>query len=139
MKQITIVFAVRPLADAGEHPLYAYFHVNVSFLAKLRQLSGLLRQHDLTEVRVTSGPEYQDEELHRLDSHELVVARSLWWFRAASKSLDCDVETHPAMTVEQLHEHFHQAVDGEAVFLVPEQDLDEAREWFHEAFASFDT
>lgn len=139
MKQVTFVFSVRPLSDADEHPQYAYFQVTAGFLDQLQQMRSILQDHGLSEVRMESGPEYENEAEYRMDSHELVVTPSNCWFRAYSKHSDCDVETHAALTVDEFVQRYDEAENNSVVYVGNDFDRDEALDWYHEAFAEFDT
>jgi hypothetical protein len=139
MKQVTFVFTVNATSDsASEHPRYAYFQVTQGFIDRLDELCGVLKDYNLSEVREFSGPEYEDKDEHRLDSHELVVTPNFVWFRATVKDADCDVETI-AISPSTFDEQWEKSANNAVVFVGEDGDKEDAIEWFHEAFAELDT
>jgi hypothetical protein len=139
MKQVTFVFTVNAVGAEGlDHPRFAYFQVTQSFLDRLDEICGVLKDYNLSEAREYSGAEYENEDEFRLDSHELVVTPSNTWFRATIKHTDADVETR-GISPSQFDDAFEKSEDDAIVFFGDDCDKEEAVDWYREAFAELDT
>lgn len=139
MKQVTFVFTTRANQDFSDTPCFAYFKVTQSFIDWAKKLHSILIENSLTELRTASGPEYQNEDEYRLDSHELVITKDSIWFTCFSKHTDIEVETTRSPSVEKYQSLFDDAENDDVIYLGADGEEDAALEWYEEAFAAFDT
>jgi len=82
---------------SGGGPLYAKVLVGSHFKAQLLRLQGLCANNELTEVRISYapdmwGPEGVEDEM-RMESPELVVTKTDFWFTDRGRHSDGLVET----------------------------------------------
>lgn len=85
------------LGMGGGGPSYAKIVVGNNFPAQLLRLQGLCERNELSEVRISYapdmwGPEGVEEEL-RMESPELVVSKTSFWFTDRGRHSDGHVET----------------------------------------------
>lgn len=88
-------------AEFGEGPSFAKFTVTPSFIEQLQRLTMLCKEHQLSEVRVTGGPDLWggcDEDALRLQCQELVVSVGSFWFTDAPKHMDYDIQSRAQST-----------------------------------------
>jgi len=88
----------------GGGPSYAKVSVGSHFKAQLHRLQGLCVNNELTEVRISYapdmwGPEGVEEEM-RMESPELVVTKTDFWFVDRGRHSDGHVETRTQNTKE---------------------------------------
>lgn len=91
----------------GGGPSYAKLAVSSHFRSQLRRLQDLCAKNALNEVRISYapdmwGPEGAEEEM-RLESPELVVTKTDFWFTDRGRHSDGLVETR-AVSMKELFE-----------------------------------
>jgi hypothetical protein len=78
-------------------PRYAKITAGATFMAQLKHLHTLCQKEQLTEVRMSYGPDMWGptgvEEAMRMECPELVVTQSSFWFADRGRHQDAHVET----------------------------------------------
>lgn len=119
-KHITVVVSGYATVDGEDGPSYASFRVNQAFIDRIAAVSTVCRQHNLTEARVSNGPNWGPagvEEALRLLCAELVVlADGSFWFTDAPRDSDGAIEAQ-AVELSNLQSAFDAASDNDVVVL----------------------
>ena len=83
--------------DYGDGPTFAELDVTPEFCARLQRLAALGTEHQLTELRMSDGPDAWEPGDVAQDMHftmpELVVAGDSFWFTDHPKHAKYSVET----------------------------------------------
>lgn len=92
-----VYFEAYPCDDYGDGPTFAELDVTPEFCARLQRLAALGTKHQLTELRVSDGPDAWGpgdvEQEMRFTMPELVVAGDGFWFTDHPKHATFNVET----------------------------------------------
>lgn len=120
LKTVRVVVGAKGSRDGAEAPSYAAFDVNPGFMSMLARLTGVCKEHGLTETRNENypawGPGGIEEEL-RLQNGELVVlADGNFRFTDCPRDGGYIIQTEGVNAVE-LKTRFDSAADGEVIFM----------------------
>jgi hypothetical protein len=123
MKKVQVVTDTNSSADGLEFPEYAIVEVTEKFLSRLTMLSGICKEHGLSEVREFNGPDWFGEDNFRIDLHEMCCTSDDVWFNAFIKHSDLPFYSD-RLSINMLKEMFAEADDGEVIYSLSSDPID---------------